>query len=916
MTHEPGHDQQHSIALGRGRIGLVLSDFNWADSPLGPPAQWPAAFRVSLSNMMLSAFPMVLLWGPGLLVFYNDAYAPTLGDDTPHGARIGRPGPEVYGDAWELVAEMVQQVLQKGETIYHEDLPSPTLRHGRIEEIFWTSSLSPVYGDAGTIEGVLVVCKETTEKIARSRNLLYQVNAALAILSGPDLLVEEANPAMLRLWGLGPGVLGRPLAEVRTGTSDQYMEELREVFRSGNTVRGFEVPISFHRPGGAIESFYCNYEYAPYKDAGGNVTGVMALAYDVTEQVKAKRAQAIAEDEVQSAITAADLGYWHVDPRNNSLRSNRRTRELFGLPPEEEHVQLDLAIAAIHPDDRQRVVDTIQRTLSDPKCANYDIEYRVLHPSGIRYVRALGKCYYDEEGAADRFSGTIQDITASMEAEQSLRASEQRFGAAIEAVQGIVWTNSPDGRMTGEQPGWAALTGQSRAEYEGFGWANAVHPDDVQPTIDAWNEAVRQKSKFVFEHRLRRADGEYRTFHIQAIPVLAADGSIAEWVGVHTDITEQRRTEAALRHSEEQLRQLADFLPQIVWATDANGYHDFYNKRWYEFTGLTYEQTKGEGWAHLLHPDDVARTQQVWHHCLSSGEPYEIEYRMRRADGEYRWLLARATPIQNEDGHIVRWFGTCTDIHDQKTSTETLERLVAERTRELQRSNEDLLQFAHVASHDLKEPVRKIATFESRLSHDFAEVLPERARNYLEKIRLSARRMYTMIEGVLRYSSLNEGENRQFEPVDLNEVLAQIRSDLEVLIDQQGARIEAGPLPVVSGLPTLLYQLFYNILNNALKFADKNRPLLIRISAEDCGPGLACIRVQDNGIGFEPEQADRIFKTFTRLNSKDSYEGTGLGLALCQKIVDRHGGSIRAEGKKGEGATFFITLPKGKGSQG
>ncbi|WP_165871536.1 PAS domain S-box protein [Flaviaesturariibacter flavus] len=743
---------------------------------------------------------------------------------------------------------------------------------------------------------------------ARFRNLIQQSSAVIAVLLGEELRIAEANPAALELWQVGSEVIGEPIFEVLPELRTQGFPELmRQVLHTGIPYRGTQLPTRFERPGGVADTRYFNTEYTPFYEQD-TITGVMLLATDVTGQVLARQQRSIAEDEVQSAIAAADLGYWNVDPRNFTLKSNRRTRELFGLPADQEDVDMKFAIAAIHDDDRDRVVAAITRTITDPAHSNYDIEYRVVHPEdgGTRYVRAIGKSYFDN-GVAYRFSGTIQDITRKKLAEERLRASEQRFGAAISAVQGVLWTNNAEGRMVGEQPGWSALTGQTQAEYEGFGWATAVHPDDAQPTVEAWTDAVRAKKKFVFEHRLRRRDGSWGRYSIQAIPILSDDGSIREWVGVHTDITEQRAAEEALRNSEAQLRLLADFMPQIVWATDATGYHDFFNQRWYEFTGLSYEQTKGEGWSLVLHPEDVARTQLVWHHCLDTGAYYEVEYRMRRADGEYRWLLARATPVRNDEGIIVRWFGTCTDIHDQKAFANTLERLVAERTVELQRSNDDLQQFAHVASHDLKEPVRKIATFESRLSHEFGAELPERAKAYLEKIRNAARRMYTMIEGVLRYSSISEGEQAAGQ-VDLNEIIAQIRSDLEVLIADKEARIEAGPLPVLPGSSTLLYQLFYNILNNALKFAAPGRPLQVRISAEAL-PGATRISVADNGIGFSPANRERIFKTFTRLHPKDRYEGTGLGLALCQKIVSRHGGTISAEGQEGEGATFIVTLP-------
>jgi signal transduction histidine kinase len=231
----------------------------------------------------------------------------------------------------------------------------------------------------------------------------------------------------------------------------------------------------------------------------------------------------------------------------------------------------------------------------------------------------------------------------------------------------------------------------------------------------------------------------------------------------------------------------------------------------------------------------------------------------------------------------------------------------------LQQSNDDLRQFAHVASHDLKEPIRKVKVYMGRLEDDPGTAFSGKAATYLEKINSASNRMLSMIEGVLHYSTLNSTE-QETELVDIDRLLKNVESDLELLIQQKKATLSYSGLPSVEGAPVLLYQLFYNLINNSLKFSKADTPCIITIIA-NIGNSHTGITVSDNGIGFDQDQAERIFDTFTRLNTKDRYEGTGLGLSLCKKIVHRHGGEISASGKKGEGAVFHIRLPL-KGGRG
>lgn len=376
-----------------------------------------------------------------------------------------------------------------------------------------------------------------------------------------------------------------------------------------------------------------------------------------------------------------------------------------------------------------------------------------------------------------------------------------------------------------------------------------------------------------------------------------------------------------LKNAKEEFEKLADFMPQIVWTADEFGRTNYYNKKWYEVT----KAGKGNNeqvWVQVTHPDDAGHILSAWYKSIDSGEPFEKEYRLRDVQSNsYRWFLGRAVPVVNDANEIVKWFGTATDIHDQKLQEEKLEELVKQRTVELNRSNEDLQQFAHVASHDLKEPLRKIITFSERLAAECNEGLPDTGKFYLNKLQSSSLRMSNMIDSILKYSVVNATDT-SFETINLNAVINGIKNDLELMILQKKAQINYGELPQLKGAPTLIYQLFYNLINNALKFSKKDTASMINITATKVSSsevtGLSDIKkaneyyhiiLDDNGIGFEQEYADAMFNVFTRLNSRNAYEGTGLGLALCKKIVLRHSGAIYAKGTEGVGAAFHIILP-------
>ncbi|HEX6334220.1 MAG TPA: chemotaxis protein CheB [Flavisolibacter sp.] len=375
----------------------------------------------------------------------------------------------------------------------------------------------------------------------------------------------------------------------------------------------------------------------------------------------------------------------------------------------------------------------------------------------------------------------------------------------------------------------------------------------------------------------------------------------------------------------QEFRFVTDFMPQMVWATRPDGYHEFYNKQWYDYTGLTYEQTKDTGWNDVVHPDDQQRAWKVWNHSLKTGEPYEIEYRFRRYDGEYRWFLGRALPLRDDHGRITKWFGTCTDIHDQKLMNDILEKKVRERTQELQRinselesSNNELLQFASVASHDLKEPLRKIHMFSNLIRERYQDTLSGDADSYLDRIVKASARMTKLINDLLTFTRLSV--NSSYENTDLNVIVDEVMSDLELAINEKNAVIEIGDLPEAEIITGQMRQVFQNIISNALKFTRPGVRPHIKITsslvsscdteARPSPAGKFCrIEVEDNGIGFDNQYSKKIFTIFQRLHGREQYDGTGIGLAITKKIIEKHNGVITASSRENQGSRFTIVLP-------
>jgi PAS domain S-box-containing protein len=548
-----------------------------------------------------------------------------------------------------------------------------------------------------------------------------------------------------------------------------------------------------------------------------------------------------------------------------------------------------------------------------------------------------------------------QDVTERLAAVRRVRESDARKTAILQTALDCIISIDQAGRVLEFNPAAEQTFGYTAAEVAGQDMADLVVPPEQREAYRRGLARYRATGEGpVLNRRLelpaRRRDGTEFPAEL-AITAIHLDGEPV-FTAYLRDITDRKRSEVALRLSLDRFRTLVEAIPQLVFVADPSGAMASANGRWIEYTGRAARDDPD--WAAAVHRDDADAARAAWREVVATvPDRFTHECRVESSDGSYRWMLVTAVPLRGPDGAAAQWVATLTDIDNQKRQREVLAALVkmrttelesanhllreeiAERTRaearaqaaavELARSNEELEKFAYVASHDLQEPLRKIQAFGNRLVKRFRDTLGPDGQEYVDRMQASARRMRTLIDDLLTFSRVST-KAQGFGPVDLGQIVCEVVSDLETRLSQTGGRVDVGELPTLATDPTQMRQLFQNLIGNALKFARPGVPPEVTVRAvpwaslpadadsppPPAGDGFR-ITVADNGIGFDQAYADRVFELFQRLHGRGEYEGTGIGLAIVRKIIQRHGGQITARSREGQGATFLIDLPAAAG---
>ena len=755
------------------------------------------------------------------------------------------------------------------------------------------------------------------------------------------LRIRKFNPASVRMINFIETDIGRPISHISTNIRyDNLVQDAHLVMSGGQTIEK-EVQL--------VNGKNLLIRMMPYLKQDAQKGGVIISFVDIT------------------AIT--DL--------NNIIRgifnSSRNAIVAFKTIRDNDHKVIDFTFqTANHATNR-----LLGKEQDDYFGKSFKKEGGILALNGLfdKFVRVLqqdsvlhediavpGEETWYEVSAVKMMDGIVAtyiDITAKKQAEQKLRknynelisvkenlknlnadlednvaertrelsASEERFRLVSQATNDAIWDWDFVNNKVWWNDSFFTIFGYPKGEYDRAFWLSNIHPDEQAAVSNSIFTAINNgERQWSTEYRFKKADGQYANILDRAYVLHDEFQTPYRMLGSMLDVTDLKKAEEEVASNIARRKFLAESMPLAVLTANAAKEVEFVNRHFETYTGIPAGHALKGDWKKSLHPDDLAELNKAWDAAGIDGSDFNLEVRIRLTNGKYHWNLLRAKARKDAQNTLEDWVITNTDINEQKVINEVLEQKVIQRTAELQKtnialenSNNDLQQFASVASHDLQEPLRKIHMFSKLIKDKYTEQLEAEARDYLDRVLNASMRMRSLITDILNFSRLS-ASSYHFERTNLNEIIEAILDDLEIAILEKKAVINIDPLPEMELVPGQIRQVFQNLISNSLKFVAPDRTPVITIenkrvrdksfnsTIDENGP-FCIISVKDNGIGFDEQFKNTIFTLFQRLHSKDKFEGSGIGLAITKKIIDKHKGLITAASTSGEGATFFLLLP-------
>jgi PAS domain S-box-containing protein len=616
-------------------------------------------------------------------------------------------------------------------------------------------------------------------------------------------------------------------------------------------------------------------------------------------------------DQLRLVIDTIPTLVWSCRPDGAFDYVSRRWSEYTGISAQDA---LGSGwMAAYHPDDigkhqEKRLASLVsgEPVMNEVRLRRADGQYRwhLIHGVPLR----------DASGNIVKWYGAAADIEDRKGAEQALRRSERELRDLIETMPAMAVAALRDGSPTFVNRRWTEYTGLSAEDTEGSGWKTAIHPEDFERWLNLWRVCLATGQPFEDEARFRRAsDGEYRWFWTRGVPLRDEEGNIAGWYGLGMDIQDRKTAEQEHerlrqleRQVERELQLTIDTIPAIVVRYRRDGSIEFLNQTWRTYTGLSQDRLQGQGWRGAVHPDDLPKREAAWRAHLPTGQPFEMEQRLRRADGEYRWFFVRRVPLRDENGEVIRWYAVAHDIEDQKRAERALQTAQAELAHVTRVTT--LGEMSASIAHEINQPLFAIVTNAEAtlllLSRDVPDI--QEARAGIAEVIKNAHRAGEVIRRIRDFSKKAHPHMLQ---LNINEVVEEAVKLVRHEALRHGVTIRfefASGLPLVRGDRIQLQQVIVNLAVNGMEamtsVQDRDRVLIVRTQRDRSDRIL--VAVADAGVGIEPENRNRVFDAFHTTKPG----GLGMGLAICRSIIEAHGGRLWADANVPCGAIFRFTV--------
>ncbi len=704
---------------------------------------------------------------------------------------------------------------------------------------------------------------------------------------------------LFHIYGLDPEkqapTLEEYLARVHPHDREFMASLIKQMLAKG---LGCDVTKRIVRPDGELRHIRC--VGAPVVE-NGTLKRIVGSAIDVTEHEVLTQELRRREAYLAEAQRLSHTGSFGWRPGCGEHVWSDETYRIFEYDPATK-VTLDMIMERVHPEDRNFVHEIVER--ASISGGAIDCEYRLLFPDDrVKYVRVLARPLGTASDDLE-FAGAVIDITEAKRAEETLRKSERELRILIDIMPAHVATALPDGRADFVGQSWLDYSGQTREEAMGWGWADRIHPDDVDRALANVRVGMISGQPVEQELRFRRVDGVYHWFLNRSLPLRDDEGKIVKWYGISFDVNSLKETEHALQMREHELVGIIETVPSMLWSTSPTGEATHLSKRLLEYFGAPFEEFANRGWESFIHPDDREETTKAFVRAMDTGESYSAINRLRRADGECRWHHTMGEPLRDPQGKIIQWYGISVDIDERKRAEDHLRD-----TRSKLSTASKIATVAELSAsiaHELNQPLMAVLGNAQAAKRWLAANPPDltEANASIERILRDIRSADATIQHIRALFKRESFEKREANIPDMmREAVRLVREDPNkrgVLIDWQFD----GHLPTVSVDLIQIQQVFCNLITNAIEAMEGSRiPPLVKVRAAVTDHDEMLIQVIDNGPGVD--NTEKIFDAFVTTKEK----GMGIGLAVSRSIVEAHGGRLWAENNPDRGATFNIALP-------